>query len=205
MKLLPILVILLFPTIVLCQVTIEPHVFIAGAQIRIENEANTFITNIENKNAIQHGFGVLFQTKIFDKYFLSVNTGFSQLNNNGRYEVPLNGNLPTIDPLDFSVLRWDNSLYVSYNLLDNLFFGAGGHVVHQPSVHGNFFGKESISYHGTEFGVGVRLKTNMKRLSLTLEYYKGLQNRGRDEYYWINPIQSLGLKLGYPFNIKRNN
>ena len=93
-------------------------------------------------------------------------------------------------------------MYFSFIHQKNISFGIGGHTVFQPSINGGFFGKESQVYSALEFGVGARVKFLIKTFTLSLEYYHGLKT-SNSNFFFFDPLKTLGLKLGYPFQLDK--
>ena len=79
----------------------------------------------------------------------------------------------------------------------------GGHAIFQPLNDGSFFGAGSRPNKTTEFGTGLNIEFQIEKISIGLTFYQGISNRS-NAFIFFEPLQSVGLKMGYPISLKEN-
>jgi len=198
------LYILLFilPIEIYSQISIEPNVNLTLVWLSVEDSPEGINIGLENKYGRQRGLGFSINAKLTDKFTLSIQTQYSQMVHRGKYiHLDFMGHT-TFDPPGPAVSRWDNAAYFSFSPLKNIDVGLGGHAIYQPVFGGSFFGFQSAAYKTTEYGLGIRVKCLIKIISVSLEYYHGL-GYSDSRLYFYDPFRTLGLKVGYPIQLKR--
>lgn len=192
-----------FPFSVFSQITIEPNLILKRVWYSVDNNPSETLLRIEKSNGIQYGLGVEISTKLLANIKLSLMLDYSQAGNSGDYDyLDEQGRVITTD-FGSSIQRWNNAIYFSFNIFESITVGAGGHVTYQPSIYGNFFGRNSTAYRAIEFGLGTSLKYTIKKINISLDFYRGFLNKGGN-FYYFDPLKTLGLRLGYLIELKRN-
>ncbi len=192
-----------YPLHLVGQISIEPNVTLSYVWLQVEENNNSESEfAIENNRGYQYGVGIELGAILFDKTTINLRSQLNQLVNNGRLSC-LNCTADSMDSFKTKIHRWDNSIYFTYYLNTTIGISLGGHAIFQPLTDGNFFGAGSRPNKTIEFGTGLNIEFLIEKISIDLTFYQGISNRS-NAFIFFEPLQSVGLKMGYPISLKEN-